>query len=97
MIFSKFTNAHVSERVTVGERLAYGCGDFSSNIMYSAMAAFLMFYYTDYVGVSAAVVGTIMLVSRLFDGISDLVMGSIVYRNQSSICDTNSVDDTRSV
>lgn len=65
MIFSKFTNAHVSERVTVGERLAYGCGDFSSNIMYSAMAAFLMFYYTDYVGVSAAVVGTIMLVSRL--------------------------------
>ena len=83
MIFSKFTNAHVSERVTVGERLAYGCGDFSSNIMYSAMAAFLMFYYTDYVGVSAAVVGTIMLVSRLFDGISDLVMGIIIDRTRS--------------
>lgn len=83
MIFSKFTNAHASEKVTVKERLAYGCGDFSSNIMYSAMAAFLMFYYTDYVGVSAAVVGTIMLFSRLFDGVSDLIMGVIIDRTKS--------------
>ena len=42
MFFSIFTNANVSEKITVKERLAYGCGDFSSNIMYSAMAAFLM-------------------------------------------------------
>lgn len=65
MIFSKFTNVNASEKITVKERLAYGCGDFSSNIMYSAMAAFLMFYYTDYIGVSAAVVGSIMLFSRI--------------------------------
>lgn len=83
MIFSKFTNAHASEKVTVKERLAYGCGDFSSNIMYSAMAAFLMFYYTDYVGVRAAVVGIIMLFSRLFDGVSDLIMGVIIDRTKS--------------
>lgn len=83
MVFSKFTNANASEKVTVKERLAYGCGDFSSNIMYSAMAAFLMFYYTDYVGVSSAVVGTIMLFSRLFDGISDLIMGIIIDRTKS--------------
>ena len=36
--------------------------------MYSAMSAFLMFYYTDVVGVGAAAVGVIMLCSRLFDG-----------------------------
>lgn len=54
MLFKKFTNENASEKVTVKERLAYGCGDFSSNIMYSAMAAFLLFYYTDVVGVSAA-------------------------------------------
>ena len=83
MIFSKFTNANASEKITVKERLAYGCGDFSSNIMYSAMAAFLMFYYTDYIGVSAAVVGSIMLFSRIFDGISDLIMGVIIDRTQS--------------
>lgn len=83
MFFSKFTNANVSEKITVKERLAYGCGDFSSNIMYSAMAAFLMFYYTDYIGVSAAVVGSIMLFSRIFDGISDLIMGVIIDRTKS--------------
>ena len=53
MLFKKFTNENASEKVTVKERLAYGCGDFSSNIMYSAMA-FLLFCYTDVVGVSAA-------------------------------------------
>ena len=74
MIFSKFTNVNASEKITVKERLAYGCGDFSSNIMYSAMAAFLMFYYTDYIGVSAAVVGSIMLFSRIFDGISGVII-----------------------
>ena len=52
MLFKKFTNENASEKVTVKERLA--CGDFSSNIMYSAMAAFLLFCYTDVVGVSAA-------------------------------------------
>ena len=83
MIFSKFTNVNASEKITVKERLAYGCGDFSSNIMYSAMAAFLMFYYTDYIGVSAAVVGSIMLFSRIFDGISELIMGVIIDRTKS--------------
>lgn len=41
------------------------------------------FYYTDYAGVSAAAVGTIMLVSRVFDGISDIIMGMIVDRTRS--------------
>lgn len=47
------------------------------------MSAFLLFYYTDYAGVSAFAVGTIMMVSRLFDGISDIIMGVIVDRTKS--------------
>ena len=54
-------------KISVKERIAYGFGDFSSNIMYSAMSAFLMFYYTDIVGVGAAAVGVIMLCSRLWE------------------------------
>ena len=50
------------------ERFAYGCGDFGCNIIYTAMSAFLLFYYTDYAGVSAMAVGTIMMISRVFDG-----------------------------
>lgn len=47
------------------ERFAYGCGDFGCNIIYTAMSAFLLFYYTDYAGVSAMAVGTIMMISRI--------------------------------
>ena len=65
------------------ERFAYGCGDFGCNIIYTAMSAFLLFYYTDYAGVSAMAVGTIMMISRVFDGISDIIMGVIVDRTHS--------------
>lgn len=67
----------------VFERFAYGCGDFGCNIIYTAMSAFLLFYYTDYAGVSALAVGTIMMVSRILDGISDIIMGVIVDRTKS--------------
>lgn len=65
------------------ERFSYGCGDFGCNIIYTAMSAFLLFYYTDYAGVNALAVGTIMMVSRIFDGISDIIMGVIVDRTHS--------------
>ena len=65
------------------ERFCYGCGDFGCNIIYTAMSAFLLFYYTDYAGVSAAAVGTIMLISRVFDGVSDIIMGTIVDHTRS--------------
>ncbi len=65
------------------ERFSYGCGDFGCNIIYTAMSAFLMLYYTDYAGVSALAVGTIMMVSRVFDGVSDIIMGVVVDRTKS--------------
>lgn len=69
--------------LSVFERIAFGCGDAGCNIIYTAMTGFLLLYYTDYAGVSAAAVGTIMLISRIFDGVSDLVMGNIVDRTHS--------------
>ena len=65
------------------ERFCYGCGDFGCKTIYTALSAFLPFYNTDYAGVNAAAVGTIMLISRVFDGISDIVMGMIVDRTKS--------------
>lgn len=67
----------------VVERFSYGCGDFGCNIIYTAMSAFLMIYYTDYAGVNALAVGTIMMVSRIFDGVSDIIMGILVDRTKS--------------
>lgn len=67
----------------IAERFSYGCGDFGCNIIYTAMSAFLIFYYSDYAGVNTLAVGTIMLVSRVFDGVSDIIMGVIVDRTKS--------------
>lgn len=76
----------VKEKLTfrkILERFSYGCGDFGCNIIYTAMSVYLMFYYTDYAGVSNAAVGVIMLISRVFDGVSDIIMGVIVDRTKS--------------
>ncbi|WP_018923966.1 MFS transporter [Salsuginibacillus kocurii] len=66
-----------------GERLGYGMGDFASNIVFAAIATFLTYYYTDVVGVSAAIVGTILLFSRVFDGVTDIGMGFVVDKTKS--------------
>lgn len=71
------------EKTSFFERVSYGCGDLGCNIIYSAMSAFLLFYYTNYADVSAAAVGSIMLISRILDGFSDLTMGIIVDRTKS--------------
>ncbi|MGT2935912.1 MFS transporter [Streptococcus castoreus] len=65
------------------ERFAYGTGDFAVNIVYSAITTFLLFYYTDVVKINPAAVGSIMLFSRLFDGVTDIIMGIIVDRTKS--------------
>ena len=72
-------------KITFWERFSYGCGDLGCNIIYSAMSAFLLFYYTDYVHVDAVTIGTIMLLSRVFDGVTDLIMGVIVDRTKSRL------------
>ena len=83
MLFKNYTNQNANPVVGFKEKFAFGCGDLASNIIYSAMSTFLLFYYTDVVGVSAAAVGTIMLISRLLDGVSDLIMGVIIDRTKS--------------
>jgi GPH family glycoside/pentoside/hexuronide:cation symporter len=60
------------------EKLWYGFGDFGNNIILMFVASFLTLYYTDSVGLSAAYIGTMMLVARVFDGLSDIIMGFII-------------------
>lgn len=65
------------------ERVSYGLGDYAGNLVYSAISAFLLVYYTDVLGVSAITAGSVMAVSKIFDGVSDLVMGRIVDNTRS--------------
>lgn len=64
-------------------RIAYGCGDVACNIVYGMISTLLVMFYTDYAGINPAVVGMIMLISRIFDGGSDIVMGYVVSRTNS--------------
>lgn len=61
----------------------YGAGDFAFNLAFSLSTAFLLYYYTDVAGISAAAVGTMFLVVRLWDAFADLLAGRIVDRTMT--------------
>lgn len=63
--------------LTKKEKIAYGLGDTASNIIFQTVMLFLTFFYTDIFGISPAVVGTLFLVVRVIDAITDPLMGSL--------------------
>lgn len=65
-------------RITGKEKISYGMGDLACNTMFTAVSSFLMFFYTDIAGIGLAAVGTIMLIARIVDAITDPMMGMIV-------------------
>ena len=65
------------------EKLGYGLGDTASNIVYQAVINVLLYFYTDVYGITAAAAGTLMLVVRLFDAITDPIMGAVADRTRS--------------
>lgn len=65
------------------ERLGYGLGDTASNFFFQTFNIFLLYYYTDVFGISAAAVGTMFFVSKLWDAINDPMMGALSDRTQT--------------
>lgn len=57
------------------EKVAYGLGDTASNLIFQTVMLFLAFFYTDIFGISAGTVGTMFLVVRLIDAVTDPLMG----------------------
>lgn len=70
-------------KVSMGEKLAYAGGDAACNVVFGLTTTLLTLFYTDYMGISPAIIGTIMLVSRVFDGGSDVLMGILTERTHS--------------
>ncbi|HEY0583005.1 MAG TPA: MFS transporter [Chloroflexota bacterium] len=58
--------------------VGYGAGDAANNLAFTTATMFLLVYYTDVAGISAAAAGTLLLVVRLFDAFADVLAGRIV-------------------
>lgn len=70
-------------KIPMWKKICYGCGAGGGNIMSTLLASFLLSYYTDSAGMAAAAIGTMFLISRLLDGVTDLLMGGIVDRTDT--------------
>ena len=66
------------QKVPLYEKFAFASGDVACNFVFGFTGSLLTFFYTDYAGVPVALVGMIMLISRIFDGGSDIVFACIV-------------------
>lgn len=69
--------------LSLKEKVGYTCGDVASNFYWRVFDVFLFIFYTDVFGLSAAAVGTMMLVTRLIDAFSDPLMGAIADRTNT--------------
>lgn len=64
-----------SQKVPMKEKIAFGLGDIGTNFYLQTIAVFLVFFYTDVLGISAALAGSIALICRFFDAFNDLLIG----------------------
>lgn len=69
--------------ITIREKAGYGLGDLASVLFWQMITAYLLFFYTDVFGITAAAAGTMILVSRLWDGVNDPIMGMIADRTNT--------------
>ena len=77
------TSPDQGSTLSVREKVGYGLGDTASNFIFHTVNVFLFFYYADVMKLDAAAVGTLFLVARLFDTVTDPLMGSIADRTKS--------------
>ena len=65
----------MSKKISIFEKVLYGSGDIGLNAMYTLFSSYVLYFYTDVIGMNAAIIGSVILASKIFDGISDLIAG----------------------
>lgn len=73
----------MERQVTRTAKYSFGIGAFGKDLVVNLIGIYLMFYLTDVLGVSAAFVGTLYFVARIWDAINDPVMGFFVDRTKT--------------
>ena len=80
---TRTTAAGEKKYLTWYNKVGYGSGDVAGNVVYVLLSAFVMIYLTDTAGLNAGIVGTLMMISRLFDGFSDVIFGALLDRTNT--------------
>ncbi len=70
-------------RLSFWEKAGYGFGDLASVLYWQTISSYLLYFYTDVFGISAAAAGTMILVTRMWDGVNDPLMGIIADRTNT--------------
>ena len=65
-------NSMEGNRLGWRTRVSYAGGDVACNVIFGMVGTLLTLFYTDYVGINPATIGMVMLISRLFDGVSEM-------------------------
>ncbi|NIG56719.1 MFS transporter [Chitinophaga sp. Cy-1792] len=73
----------MSARIALKEKIGYGFGDMASSMFWKLFGMYLLFYYTDVMGIAAGAVGTMFLVTRIWDTLFDPVVGALTDRTSS--------------
>ncbi|HQV33033.1 MAG TPA: glycoside-pentoside-hexuronide (GPH):cation symporter, partial [Calditrichia bacterium] len=71
------------DRLSLKEKIGYSFGDTASNLYFQVFILFLLYFYTDVFGIPAAAVGTMFLITRIWDAINDPIMGIIADRTET--------------
>ena len=66
-------------------KVGYGSGDIAGNVVYAFLSSFVMIYLTNTIGLSAGIVGTLIAVSKLFDGFTDIFFGAMIDKTHSKL------------
>lgn len=66
-------------------KIGYGSGDIAGNVVYAFLSSFVMIYLTNTIGLSAGIVGTLIAVSKLFDGFTDIFFGAMIDKTHSRL------------
>ncbi len=76
-------NSGILAKIGLGEKIGYGLGDLGFNFYWANISGFLLYFYTDVFGISAAAAGTMFLVTKIVDAFTDPIMGGISDRTKS--------------
>lgn len=63
----------------------YGSGDIAGNVVYALLSSFVMIYLTNTIGLNSGIVGTLIAVSKLLDGVTDIFFGSMIDKTKSKM------------